>query len=192
MNIMPDENKIEETPPIKTEKSESSVWEFVKVVIISLVIVIPIRTYVAQPFIVEGNSMEPNFRDGEYLIIDELSYYFKPPQRGEVIVFRYPLNPSEFFIKRIIGLPGETVDIKNNKLFINGDLVNEGYLPQNLQTGPDETIKLQENQYFVMGDNRTVSSDSRTWGALPKNNITGRALIRLWPLNKAGMVLKSQ
>ena len=188
MDIMPDEIKIEESKPKEPEIKENSFWEFIKVVIISLVIVIPIRTYIAQPFIVEGDSMDPNFHDGEYLIIDELSYYFKAPQRGEVIVFRYPRNPSDFFIKRIIGLPGETVEIKNNDVFIDNKLMGESYLPPDFKTGPDGTIKLPENQYFVMGDNREHSSDSRFWGLLPKKNITGRVFVRLWPINKAGIV----
>src|SRR3990167_8172682 len=97
------------------ERRGSAVWEFIKVVVISVVIVLPIRTYIAQPFIVSGASMEPNFYNGEYLIVDELTYELRPPQRGEVVVFRYPLNPSEFFIKRVIGLPGEKVEIKNGK-----------------------------------------------------------------------------
>lgn len=176
MNIMPE------------EKKESTAWEIIKVIIISLLIVIPIRTWIAQPFIVEGASMEPNFHNGEYLIIDELSYAFGVPKRGEVIIFRYPLQPSEFFIKRIIGLPGETVEIKDNEIFINSVLVPEQYLPKNLQTGPDKTVQLEDNQYFVMGDNRTASSDSRVWGPLPKKNITGRVFLRLWPLNKIGIV----
>ncbi|MDP2669334.1 MAG: signal peptidase I [bacterium] len=170
------------------EKKESTAWEIIKVIIISLLIVIPIRTWIAQPFIVEGASMEPNFHNGEYLIIDELSYAFGVPKRGEVIIFRYPLQPSEFFIKRIIGLPGETVEIKDNEIFINSVLVPEQYLPKNLQTGPDKTVQLEDNQYFVMGDNRTASSDSRVWGPLPKKNITGRVFLRLWPLNKIGIV----
>lgn len=176
MNIMPE------------EKKESTVWEFVKVIAISLLIVIPIRAYVAQPFIVEGASMEPNYHNGEYLIIDELSYAFNTPQRGEVIVFRYPLNPSDFFIKRIIGLPGETIEIKDSKVFADNNPVDERYLPKNLQTGPDKTVQLADNQYFVMGDNRTASSDSRIWGPLPKKNITGRVFVRLWPINRIGIV----
>ena len=188
MNIMADENQIVEGE----EKKESSAWEFVKVVTISLLIVIPIRTWIAQPFIVEGASMVPNFHDGEYLIIDEISYAVTPPKRGEVIVFRYPLNPSEYFIKRIIGLPGETTSIKNGLISIkqpdSGEtlVLGEPYIPDNIFTGPDEIIELGADQYFVMGDNREASSDSRVWGPLPKGNITGRVFVRLWPLNRAG------
>ena len=109
------------------ERKENAIWEFVKVVVISVAIVLPIRTYIAQPFIVSGASMEPNFHDGEYLIIDELTYAFQQPKRGEVIVFRYPLKPSEFFIKRIIGLPNETVEISNGKILINNSELAESY-----------------------------------------------------------------
>ncbi len=184
MDIMPDEDK----KTSDENKSSNSVWEFIKVVAISLLIVIPIRTYVAQPFIVEGSSMEPNYHNGEYLIIDELSYAFRAPERGEVVVFRYPLMPSEFFIKRLIGLPGETIEIRNNKIFVNNEPIDELYLPNNFQTGPDNIVKLSGNQYFVMGDNRAASSDSRIWGTLPRKNITGKVLLRLWPLTRIGIV----
>lgn len=169
-------------------KKENTIWEFIKVVVISVAIVLPIRTYVAQPFIVSGPSMEPNFHDGEYLIVDELSYAFRAPERGEVIVFRYPLNPSEFFIKRIIGLPGDDVEINNGAVKINGARISEAYLPAGLQTEQNTKIKLAKDQYFVLGDNRTRSSDSRYWGTLPKEKIMGRVLIRLWPVAKAGII----
>jgi len=171
------------------EKAQNNTWEFIKVVLISLAIVLPVRTYIAQPFIVSGESMEPNFHDGEYLIVDELSYQFREPIRGEVIIFRYPLNPGEFFIKRIIGLPGETVEIQNSKVTIktaSGETaLAESYLPSSTKTLPNAIIALQENEYFVMGDNRPKSSDSRFWGTLPKNKIMGRALLRLWPVARA-------
>ena len=172
------------------ERKENALWEFIKVIIISVAIVLPIRAYIAQPFIVSGASMEPNFHDGEYLIVDELTYEFRAPLRGEVIVFRYPLNPSEFFIKRIIGLPGENVEIKNGKILINGAELGESFIPAELagKTMPNISAKLAGNQYFVLGDNRPHSSDSRFWGALPKEKIMGRALLRLWPVAKAGVI----
>lgn len=174
----------------ENEKKENSIWEFIKVVVISVAIVLPIRAYIAQPFIVSGASMEPNFHDGEYLIIDELTYAFRAPERGEVIVFRYPLNPSEFFIKRILGLPGEAVEIKNGKIFINGEVSPESYISAEIEkdTLPNLKAKLGENDYFVLGDNRPKSSDSRFWGALPKGKIMGRVLLRLWPVAKAGVI----
>lgn len=174
----------------ESEKKESGLWEFIKVVIISVAIVLPVRTYIAQPFIVSGASMEPNFHDGEYLIIDELTYAFRKPERGDVVVFRYPLNPSEFFIKRIVGLPGETIEIKDGKVFINGEIWQEPYITAGTENGMIVNLKakLDIGDYFVLGDNRPKSSDSRFWGALPKEKIMGRALLRLWPVARAGIL----
>ena len=160
----------------------SFAWEALKIIVIALVIVIPIRYFLFQPFIVKGQSMEPNFETGDYLIIDELSFRFRDPQRGEVVVFRYPYNPSQRFIKRIIGLPGEKIEIKAGSIMINNQILDEsGYLPFDLQTPRALQISLNENEYFVLGDNRISSSDSRQWGPLPRENIVGRVLIRAWP-----------
>lgn len=176
------------------EKKPSGFWEFMKAVIISVLIVIPVRTYIAQPFIVDGQSMEPNYQNGNYLIIDELSYQFREPARGEVIVFRYPLMPKQFFIKRIIGLPGELVEIKENTVRITTKegksfILDEPYIPKTFYTGPDmNPVTLGVDQYFVLGDNRSHSSDSRVWGILPKKNITGRTFVRLWPVNEISLL----
>ena len=167
----------------------NSLWEIVKAVLISIAIVIPVRWFVAQPFIVDGASMEPNFHGSDYLIVDELTYQFlRSPERGEVVIFRYPLNPSHFFIKRVIGLPGETVMIENSHVRIkqtNGTTIElpQRYLSDSAITSPDLSFTVEQGQYFVMGDNRLHSSDSRIWGALPKSNITGRVFVRLWPLS---------
>ncbi len=174
-------------------KKPNSVWEFFKAVIISILIVIPVRAYVAQPFIVDGASMEPNFHGGDYLIVDELSYELREPARNEVIVFRYPLNPTQFFIKRIIGLPGETVTIKSNIVSITTtdgktSALEEAYLPTSFYTGPDMTVVVPPDQYFVLGDNRGHSSDSRVWGLLPRKNMMGRALVRLWPVTDISLI----
>ena len=174
---------------------ENSVWEFIKVVLISLAIVLPIRIYVAQPFIVEGNSMEPNFHNGEYLIIDELSYAFRKPERGEVVVFRYPMDLSKFFIKRIIGLPKEIIEIRGGRVFVfnaahpEGLILEEDYA-RGFTAAPDLKnlkIELGEKEYYVLGDNRGFSSDSRHWGILPEGMIIGRALVRLWPVANLGL-----
>lgn len=173
---------------MESEQKKNGFWEFIKILVISLAIVFPIRAYVAQPFIVEGDSMLPNFEDGQYLIVDEISYRFKEPSRGEIIVFHPPTGQRIFLIKRIIGLPGETVKIENGKLIISKHKarieLKESYLPDGLKTFPDISLNLGEGEYFVLGDNRPRSSDSRIWGVLPKNNITGRVLLRLWPLSK--------
>jgi signal peptidase I len=163
------------------------VWEVSKIVLIALIIVVPIRLFVFQPFFVKGQSMEPNFHNSDYLIVDELTYNFKAPERGDVIVFKYPRDPSQKYIKRIIGLPGETIEIENNQVIISRYLdtmvLDESeYLPTSSNTLGTVKIVLEEDEYFVMGDNRTASSDSRRWGALPEEDIIGRAILRPWPL----------
>ncbi len=165
--------------------------ELLKFAVLALIIVVPIRLFVAQPFIVSGSSMYPTFQNGQYLIIDELSYHFEQPQRDDVIVFRYPKDPSEFFIKRVIGLPNETVKILNGNVYIvnNGQTqeLSEPYVI-NQGNGPDMTMTLGPNQYFVMGDNRPQSSDSRIWGPVPRANITGHVVLRLLPLSTANIL----
>jgi len=159
------------------------VWEILKIVLIALVIVIPIRYFLFQPFIVKGQSMEPNFENSNYLIVDELSYRFRDPQRGEVVVFRYPKNISQRFIKRIIGLPGEKIEIEAGVVMMNGKILDESkYLPSGVQTTGNTQISLDENEYFVLGDNRISSFDSRQWGVLPRKNIVGRVYFRAWPI----------
>jgi len=159
------------------------IWEILKIVFIALVIVIPIRYFLFQPFIVKGQSMEPNFEDSNYLIVDELSYRFRDPQRGEVVVFRYPRNVSQRFIKRIIGLPGEKIEIEASVVMVDGKILDESeYFPSGVQTLGNIQISLDENEYFVLGDNRISSFDSRQWGTLPRKNIIGRVLIRAWPI----------
>jgi signal peptidase I len=167
--------------------------EIIKVVIISLAIIIPVRYFLIQPFYVKGASMEPNFHDHEYLIINEISYRFGEPQRGDIIVFRYPKDPSQYFIKRIIGLPGEKIKIKDNKVYIyndkypNGLELNEDmYLTDEEDTpnlGKTEFI-LEQGEYFVLGDNRGSSLDSRRFGPVPRRLIIGKAWIRGWPFDK--------
>lgn len=170
------------------KKQKGSIWEFLRSIIVALLIVVPIRAWVAQPFIVQGSSMLPNFHHGEYLIIDEFSYHLRKPERGEVVVFRYPRQPSQFFIKRVIGLPGDNIEIKSGSVWINGNAFEENYLPQSLATAPDATTILGVDEYFVLGDNREASSDSRAWGGLQGHFIVGKTLLRLWPLNRIGIL----
>lgn len=170
-------------------------WEIVRVLLISLAIVVPIRYFIVQPFVVRGASMEPNFIDRQYLVIDEASYYFRAPLRGEVIVFRYPRDRNQFFIKRIIGLPGETIAIANGRVTITntrypeGFVLQESYLNAISMKYPDVLAALGMNEYFVLGDNRGASSDSRLWGPLGRKFIVGRAVFSAWPLLKFGPIL---
>lgn len=167
------------------------IYEIFKFILIVALIVAPIRFFVAQPFIVQGGSMSPTFENSDYLVIDELSYKFRQPERGEVIVFKYPLDASKFFIKRIIGLPGENIRMEDNKIFIQkGGLpeqeLEEKYFKSSVLTlvGNKNKWSLNQNEYFVLGDNRANSSDSRYFGLLDKKFITGRAWLRLWPINE--------
>ena len=164
--------------------------ELIKIVLIAVAVIIPIRYFLFQPFYVRGASMEPNFHDNEYLIIDEITYRFNDPQRGEVVVIKDPKTQSEFLIKRIIGLPEEKVEIKDgqviiyNDQFAGGIVLQEEYLSDGLQTNGDDVFQLSKDQYYVLGDNRPVSLDSRNFGALEEENIVGRAWLRVWPFNQ--------
>ena len=166
-----------------------SFWETIEVALIAIIAVFVIRTFLIQTFLVSGASMEPNFSSGDYLLIDELTYHFKEPERGDVVVFHYPGNETTFYIKRIIGLPGERLSFKDGKVMIfnadhpDGFYLGEVYLPQDLQTAGSEVV-LREETYFVMGDNRSFSFDSRSWGPLLKSKIVGVVRLRLWPFNK--------
>lgn len=166
-------------------------WEIIKTIAISLAIILPIRYFVIQPFYVKGASMEPNFYDNEYLIINELSYRFKNPERGDIIVFQSPLDKNDFFIKRIIGLPNERVKVTDNGIYVynsehpEGALIEEEYLPKDdMIAGDYGIIRLGNDEYYVLGDNRGRSLDSRFFGAINKKSIVGRVWLRGWPFNR--------
>ncbi len=156
-----------------------------------VVVVIPIRLFVASPFVVDGESMHPTFENLDYLIVDELVYDFQAPARGDVIVFRYPGDPSIFYIKRIIGLPGETVSIDRGVVSITTPAGKTFTLSEPYIVNEDVTytkkVTLGPDEYFVMGDNRPNSSDSRVWGPLPRKNIIGRVDVRLLPLSRSSL-----
>lgn len=185
-----DSNREETDRPASHEasrdKNSSSFWkELAKLVFLALVIVIPFRLYIAQPFIVEGASMDPTFRSGQYLIVDEVTYHWRTPERGSVLIFKYPKNPKKYFIKRVIGLPTEIVSIKEGMVTIvnnehpEGLRLDEPYVKLKKEDSLNYT--LGEGEYFVLGDNRLGSSDSRQWGAVPEVNIIGRPIIRFLP-----------
>jgi signal peptidase I len=164
-------------------------WELFKIAVIAFVIVAPIRYFLFQPFIVNGESMMPNFKSGDYLIVDEISYRFSEPQRGDVVVFNTDFIPSysgQRFIKRVIGLPGETINITNGQVDIVKDgkttVLSEKYLPANLETYPEVKTTLKSDEYFVLGDNRIKSYDSRFWGVVQKKYIIGKAFLRIFPV----------
>ncbi len=171
------------------------VWELFKITVISLAIILPVRYYLIQPFYVRGASMEPNFYNHEYLIVDQISYRFREIERGEVVVFRYPRNPQEHFIKRVIALPSESIEIKQGDVYIyneknpQGISINEPYLDEKYLSNysSEGRIDLQDNEYYVLGDNRGSSKDSRNFGPLKQEFITGRVLLRGLPINRATM-----
>jgi signal peptidase I len=200
-----------ETTPLRPKKKSDTIperqwpdWlkssfgffiETLKIVVISLAIILPIRYFLVQPFYVRGASMEPTFDDYQYLLIDEISYRLDPPNRGDVVVFRYPEDRSQFFIKRIIGLPGERVDVQDGQVIVYPTtpeapyVLQEPYLTSAIET---ECLKqfhcklpleLGKSEYFLMGDNRTASLDSRYFGVVPKEDIIGKAWVRVWPFS---------
>ncbi len=182
------ETQFQPTPqPVKKE----NVWfEVIRFIIIVLAIVLPVRLLIAQPYIVSGASMDPTFETGEYIVVDLLSYEIGQPQRGQVVVFRYPNNPSVYYIKRIIGLPGETVILDGttvtikNKEHPEGFTLNEPYISNRNEKEDSLTKNLLADEYFVLGDNRRESSDSRSWGVLPKKYIVGTPFVRLFPFDR--------
>ncbi len=164
-----------------------SLFEIIETVAVAVIAVVLVRAFIIQPFVVSGASMEPTFYNGNYLLIDELTYRFRSPERGEVIVFKYPGDEKSFYIKRIIGLPGERIILDRGAITIfNGDQeikLDESYLRGRFTQGSFE-ITLSDEEYFVMGDNRNFSFDSRSWGPLPANDIIGSVRLRLWPIDE--------
>lgn len=156
--------------------------------VLTIAILLQVRLFIALPFVVSGESMRPTFETGDYIVVDQLTYRFDDPKRGDVVVFRYPNDPSKFFIKRIIGLPGEKVEVEDSKVTIyneehpKGMELNEPYI---FYTRDDEVeVMLGDDEFYVLGDNRFSSSDSRIWGPLSRDMILGRAFVRLYPFNQ--------
>lgn len=168
-----------------------SVVEAVFIAGIAVLVVFVCRQYVFNPYGISGTSMVPSFHNGDYVFVDQLSYRMRPAKRGEVIVFHGPASNGEDLLKRIIGLPGERIVVSDAKVTIfnaenpDGMVLDEKYLdPATVTTGTAD-VTLKDNQYFVMGDNRSVSFDSRSWGALDSERIVGKVAMRIWPANTA-------
>jgi len=208
---MQTEEDLKKAPLESKEKTAAQTfWELVRFALIAAIIVFPIRWFVVDPFVVSGLSMFPTFHDKDYLIVDELSYELRNPERYDVVIFQYPgdpknnpsrsaiarfFDPGKYYIKRVIGLPSETVDIKGNTVTITNSEHKDGFkLDQSFVKDlmPDETqaihYELKGDEYFVMGDNRPGSSDSRYWGPVKRIFFTGRALLRLLPVNNVGIL----
>lgn len=182
-------NYSNEEQNITTPTPKNETRELIRFIILAALIIIPFRMFIAQPFIVNGASMDPTFATNQYLIVDQLTYKHSDPHRGDVVIFRYPLNPKDFYIKRIIGLPGETVTISGNEVYIQeinsstSYKLEEPYIVFQDSNNIQLRTELDAGEYFVMGDNRPNSSDSRVWGVLPEEFITGKAFLRLLPFN---------
>lgn len=186
-------NSLDADPGISGDNSGVALrffLELIQVVAISLAIIIPVRYFLIQPFYVKGASMEPNFFDHEYLIIDEISYRFSEPERGDILVFHYPEDPKNYFIKRLIGLPGETVEVANGQVKIyndeypNGIVLDESLYLSDRYTAQTRRDTLKANEYFVLGDNRAASLDSRYFGPIGEDVVVGKVWIRGWPLDR--------
>lgn len=166
--------------------------EVVQIVILAAAIIVPVRYFLIQPFVVTGASMEPNFHDSEYLIIDEMSYRLRDVARGEIVVFRPPNDPDQFYIKRVIGLPGETIQILDGKITIfndeypNGVVLVEDYIED--YTDGQVRVTLGLDEYYLLGDNRDASLDSRRIGPVPEENLVGRVWLRGLPLDRLGTI----
>jgi signal peptidase I len=170
--------------------------DILEVVVFAIAIFLFIYLLVLQPHKIKGSSMDPSFIDGEFLLTDKVTYRFREPQRGDVVVFEAPGTNGDEFIKRILALPGEEIALSDGKVYINDSLLNEPYLEETVKTNGSsfldegQEIVIPPDFYFVMGDNRGASSDSRTWGFIEKSAITGRAWLVYWPPTKMGIIEK--
>lgn len=194
---------MEEVDPLSIEASKNidkptfknHIVEFFETLVVFLAIGMIIYFFIAQPHKVSGSSMDPTFHSGDYIITNKIGYRINNPQRGQVIVFANPRDTSQDFIKRIIGLPGESVKVANGHVYINEKLLNEPYLAKGITTNPGQFLQegvdvlVPEGNYIAMGDNRPASSDSRDWGFLTKGEIIGQVTLRYWPVTSAGVII---
>lgn len=189
----PETEPVEPATPSKMQSRIAQVVDALKYIFIALVVVIPIRAYVAQPFIVQGNSMYPTLHNHEYLIVNEMVKLTQDYRRGDVVILHYPNDPSRYFVKRVIGLPGETVSFDGTEVTISGPMhekaftLSEPYVAESQRKNDHLSRTLSNDEFFVCGDNRSQSSDSRIWGPVPRNYMDGRALVRLFPFSTVGI-----
>jgi len=178
------EEQIEKTEEKKKEKS--AVREILEVIITALVLAFVIKTFVVGNYYIPSRSMVPTIGVDDKVIVTNFSYWFEEPQRGDIIVFKYPLDTKKSYIKRCIGLPGEMIEFKDNQLYVDGVLTEQPYLPDGVVTEDFGPVYVPEGEYFMCGDNRGNSSDSRVWGFVEKKLIIGKAQLVYWPLDKIG------
>ncbi len=172
----------------RDKKKGSFLGEVLESVAIAVILAFVIRFFLFQPFYIPSGSMEPTLQPKDRIIVNKFIYWVRKPQRGDIIVFKYPRDPSRDFIKRLVGLPGETIEIRDSVLFVNGKKVDQPFLPKGLRYGSYGPIKVPADNYFMMGDNRNNSEDSRVWGTLPKENIVGEAMVVYWPVPRMKVI----
>ncbi|MGB9826000.1 MAG: signal peptidase I [Desulfofundulus sp.] len=170
------------------EGGKSTLGEVLESVVVAVILAAVIRLFILAPFYIPSGSMEPTLQVGDRIIVSKLAYRFGEPRRGDIVVFKYPLDPSRDFVKRLIGLPGETVALRNNHLYVNGHLVAENYLPRDIHFEDFGPVQVPPGYYLMLGDNRNNSDDSRVWGPLPRQNIIGKAVLIYWPLDRIGLL----
>lgn len=170
------------------EKKKSTIFELIESVLIAVVLALVIRFFLFEPFYIPSGSMEPTLQVEDKIIVNKIVYRFGEPERGDIIVFKYPLDPSRDYIKRVIGLPGETLEIKESTVYIDGQAITENYLPSDTKFMDFGPVSIPEDSYFMMGDNRNNSQDSRVWGTLPEDHIVGKAFLIFWPANRIGLL----
>jgi signal peptidase I len=180
------QTEVEEEPGINREALKSALREIVETIVLTLIIFLLIQT-VVRNFKVLGDSMQPNLHDGQYLIVDKISYRLSQPKRGDVIVFEPPTRPDEDYVKRVIGLPGEMVEVRDGTVYINGQPLSEPYIvyPATYSYAPR---RVGPSELFVLGDNRNRSSDSHNWGMLSQDKVVGKAWVSYWPPKQWGLI----
>jgi signal peptidase I len=187
-----DNHNLEDTQGRPDQASPNLMSEFrgwVKDILLAVVIAVVMVVFLYQPVKVEGTSMQPELVDQERIFVNKFVYHFEEIHRGDIVVFWYPKDPSKSFIKRVIGVPGDVVSVNNGQVFINSSLLEEKYVPrgyQDLESFPPMRVK--EDHYYVLGDHRNASNDSRSWGLVPRKYIYGKAVFRYWPVEKAGFL----
>ena len=176
--------------PVKarSKTGKSTLQELFESVAIAIILAVLIRLFIFQPFYIPSGSMEPNLQIGDRIIVSKLTYRLSEPQRGDVIVFKFPLDPSRDFVKRAVALGGENVTIRDSALYIDGQPVPEEYLPPDLRFGDFGPREIPQDHYLMLGDNRNSSDDSRMWGALPEDYIVGKAVVIYWPINRISLL----
>lgn len=176
--------------PRENEKKKHGMYlgEILESVAIAVILAVIIRFFLFQPFYIPSGSMEPTLKPGDRIIVNKLIYRYSQPKRGDIMVFKYPRDPARDFIKRTVGLPEETIEIKDSKVYINNKEIPQPFLEPGLKFGSFGPVEVPEGSYFMMGDNRNNSEDSRVWGTLPRENIVGKAMFIYWPLSRIGMV----